>query len=57
MSTTAAIVTAVAVAVVLGALAFVTLARRSDVRGAGASAFLALGFIAIERLGFMVAGT
>ena len=36
MSTTAAIVIAVAVVVVLGALAFVTLARRSDVRGAGA---------------------
>ena len=36
MSTTAAIVIGVAVVVVLGALAFVTLARRSDVRGAGA---------------------
>jgi cytochrome b6-f complex iron-sulfur subunit len=36
MSTTAAIVIAVAVVVVLAALAFVTLARRSDVRGAGA---------------------
>src|SRR5262245_29261273 len=36
MSTTAVIVIGVAVAVVLGALAFVTLARRSDVRGAGA---------------------
>ena len=36
MSTTAAIVIAVAVVVVLGALAFVTFARRSDVRGAGA---------------------
>jgi hypothetical protein len=36
MSTTAAIVVGVAVVVVLGALAFVTLARRSDVRGAGA---------------------
>jgi cytochrome b6-f complex iron-sulfur subunit len=36
MSTTAVIAIAVAVVVVLGALAFVTLARRSDVRGAGA---------------------
>jgi cytochrome b6-f complex iron-sulfur subunit len=36
MSTTAAIAIGVAVVVVLGALAFVTLARRSDVRGAGA---------------------
>ena len=36
MSTTAVIVIGVAVVVVLGALAFVTLARRSDVRGAGA---------------------
>jgi cytochrome b6-f complex iron-sulfur subunit len=36
MSTTAAIVIGVAVVVVLGALAFVTLARRSDDRGAGA---------------------
>ncbi len=36
MNTTAAIVLGVAVAVVLGALAFMTLARRSDVRGAGA---------------------
>ncbi len=36
MNTTAAIVIGVAVAVVLGALAFMTLARRSDVRGAGA---------------------
>ena len=36
MNTTLAIALAVAVAVVLGALAFVTLARRSDVRGAGA---------------------
>ena len=36
MNTTAAIVIGVAVVVVLGALAFVTLARRSDVRGAGA---------------------
>jgi len=36
MSTTAAIVIGVAVVVILGALAFVTLARRSDVRGAGA---------------------
>jgi len=36
MSTTAAIVLGGAVVVVLGALAFVTLARRSDVRGAGA---------------------
>jgi cytochrome b6-f complex iron-sulfur subunit len=36
MSTTAAIVIGVVVVVVLGALAFVTLARRSDVRGAGA---------------------
>jgi cytochrome b6-f complex iron-sulfur subunit len=36
MSTTAAIAIGVAVAVVLGALAFVSLARRSDVRGAGA---------------------
>jgi cytochrome b6-f complex iron-sulfur subunit len=36
MTTTAAIAIGVAVVVVLGALAFVTLARRSDVRGAGA---------------------
>lgn len=36
MNTTAAIVIGIAVAVVLGALAFMTLARRSDVRGAGA---------------------
>jgi cytochrome b6-f complex iron-sulfur subunit len=36
MNTTAAIVIGVGVAVVLGALAFMTLARRSDVRGAGA---------------------
>ena len=36
MSATAVILIVVAVAVVLGALAFVTLARRSDVRGAGA---------------------
>jgi cytochrome b6-f complex iron-sulfur subunit len=36
MNTTAVIIIAVAVAVVLGALAFMTLARRSDVRGAGA---------------------
>lgn len=36
MNTTAAIVIGIAVAVVLGAVAFMTLARRSDVRGAGA---------------------
>ena len=36
MNTTAAIVIGVAVVVVLGAIAFTTLARRSDVRGAGA---------------------
>jgi len=36
MSATAVILIVVAAAVVLGALAFVTLARRSDVRGAGA---------------------
>ena len=36
MSATAVIATAIGVAVVLGALAFMTLARRSDVRGAGA---------------------
>jgi cytochrome b6-f complex iron-sulfur subunit len=36
MSTTAAIAIGVGVVVVLGALAFMTLARRSDVRGAGA---------------------
>jgi cytochrome b6-f complex iron-sulfur subunit len=36
MDTTAAIVIGIAVAVVLGAVAFMTLARRSDVRGAGA---------------------
>lgn len=36
MNATAVILIVVAVAVVLGALAFVTLARRSDVRGAGA---------------------
>jgi cytochrome b6-f complex iron-sulfur subunit len=36
MNTTVVIVIGVAVVVVLGALAFVTLARRSDVRGAGA---------------------
>jgi cytochrome b6-f complex iron-sulfur subunit len=36
MNTTAAIVIGIAVAIVLGALAFMTLARRSDVRGAGA---------------------
>lgn len=36
MSATAVIVIAIAVAVLLGALAFMTLARRSDVRGAGA---------------------
>ena len=36
MSTSAIIAIAVAVVVVLGALAFITLARRSDVRGAGA---------------------
>lgn len=36
MSTTAAIIIGVAAVVVLGALAFVTLARRTDVRGAGA---------------------
>jgi cytochrome b6-f complex iron-sulfur subunit len=36
MSATAIIAIAVAVVVVLGALAFLTLARRSDVRGAGA---------------------
>lgn len=36
MNTTAAIVIGIAAAVVLGALAFMTLARRSDVRGAGA---------------------
>ena len=36
MSATAVIVIAVAAVVVLGALAFMALARRSDVRGAGA---------------------
>ena len=36
MNTTLAIVIAIAVVVVLGALAFTTLARKSDVRGAGA---------------------
>lgn len=36
MSATAVIIIAVGAAVVLGALAFLTLARRSDVRGAGA---------------------
>ncbi len=36
MNTTAVIIVAVAAVVVLGALAFMTLARRSDVRGAGA---------------------
>ncbi len=36
MSTTAAIIIAIAAIVVLGAIAFTTLARRSDVRGAGA---------------------
>jgi cytochrome b6-f complex iron-sulfur subunit len=36
MNTTAAILIGVAVVIVLGALAFMTLARRSDVRGAGA---------------------
>jgi cytochrome b6-f complex iron-sulfur subunit len=36
MSTTAAIIIGIAAVVVLAALAFVTLARRSDVRGAGA---------------------
>ena len=36
MSATAVILIVVAAAVVLGALAFMTLARRSDVRGAGA---------------------
>jgi cytochrome b6-f complex iron-sulfur subunit len=36
MNTTAAIVIGVAAVVVLGAIAFATLARRSDVRGAGA---------------------
>jgi cytochrome b6-f complex iron-sulfur subunit len=36
MSATAVIIIAIAAAVVLGALAFMTLARRSDVRGAGA---------------------
>jgi cytochrome b6-f complex iron-sulfur subunit len=36
MNTTAAIAIAIGAAVVLGALAFMTLARRSDVRGAGA---------------------
>jgi cytochrome b6-f complex iron-sulfur subunit len=36
MSATAVIAIAIGVAVVLGALAFMTLARRSDVRGAGA---------------------
>jgi cytochrome b6-f complex iron-sulfur subunit len=36
MSATAVIIIAVGAAVVLGALAFMTLARRSDVRGAGA---------------------
>ncbi len=36
MSATAVIIIAIAAAVVLGALAFLTLARRSDVRGAGA---------------------
>ncbi len=36
MNTTAAIIVAVAAIVVLAALAFVTLARRTDVRGAGA---------------------
>jgi cytochrome b6-f complex iron-sulfur subunit len=36
MNTTAAIVIGVAVVIVLGAIAFTTLARRSDVRGAGA---------------------
>ena len=36
MSTTAAIIIGVVAVVVLGALAFATLARRSDVRGAGA---------------------
>jgi len=36
MNATAVIIIAIAAAVVLGALAFLTLARRSDVRGAGA---------------------
>ena len=36
MSATAIIIIAIGAAVVLGALAFITLARRSDVRGAGA---------------------
>lgn len=36
MNATAVIIIAIAVAVVLGALAFMTLARRTDVRGAGA---------------------
>ena len=36
MSAAAIIAIAVGVVVVLGAIAFVTLARRSDVRGAGA---------------------
>lgn len=36
MSTTVAIILAIAAIVVLGAIAFATLARRSDVRGAGA---------------------
>ena len=36
MSATAIIIIAIGAAVVLGALAFLTLARRTDVRGAGA---------------------
>ena len=36
MSTAAVIAIAIAAVVILGAVAFLTLARRSDVRGAGA---------------------
>ena len=35
MSATAIVIIAIGAAVVLGAIAFLTLARRSDVRGAG----------------------
>jgi cytochrome b6-f complex iron-sulfur subunit len=61
MNTTAAIVIGVAVVIVLGAIAFTTLARRSDVRGAGAlshetvkrdsTARAASGAVAVARTG------